>query len=125
MKPKFLLSEQVVRENGTGPAIDLGESNLHLVKITLGITRNLEQESIDVAIYGSADGETFSEKPIAAFPQKFYCGVYPLELDLSESPDVRYLRVAWKVNRWGRGTPTPLFHIYVFAEPVTALAAAV
>jgi hypothetical protein len=30
------------------------------------------------------------------------------------------MRVEWKVNRWGRGEPTPLFGIYVFAEPIHA-----
>ena len=75
---------------------------------------------------GSSDGESFDAKPLAAFPQKFYCGTYSLVLDLSETPDVRFIRASWKMNRWGRGDQTPLFNIYVFAEaaPARAMAAA-
>jgi hypothetical protein len=118
MLPNFLLPEQVVRQNGSGPVIDLGQSGNSLLAVTLGINRIIEQESIDVRIVGSADGTTWTDKPRSAFPQKFYCGVYTLLLDLSERPEVRYLRVDWKLNRWGRGEPTPLFGLYVFAEPV-------
>lgn len=118
MLPNFLLPEQVVRQNGSGPTIEIGDSAGDVVSLTLGIHRTIEQQSLDLSIAGSADGETWGDKPLAAFPQKFYCGVYSLIVDLSERPDVRYLRVDWKVNRWGRGEPTPLFGIYVFAEPV-------
>jgi hypothetical protein len=27
--------------------------------------------------------------------------------------------VQWKLNRWGRGEPTPLFGFYVFGEPAS------
>lgn len=118
MLPNFLLPEQVVRQNGAGPTIEIGDSAGDVVSLTLGIHRTIEQQSLDLCVAGSADGDTWGDKPIAAFPQKFYCGVYSLILDLSDRPEVRYLRVEWKVNRWGRGEPTPLFGIYVFAEPV-------
>ena len=116
MLPNFLLPDQVVRQNGSGPAIDLGEHAGGVVAVTLGVNRIIEQESLDVTIWGSTDGQAWSDKPIAAFPQKFYCGTYSLLVDLTERPDVRYLRVDWKMNRWGRGEPTPLFGLYVFAE---------
>jgi len=118
MLPNFLLPEQVIRQNGAGPMIEIGDSAGDVVSLTLGIHRTIEQQSLDLSISGSADGENWGDKPLAAFPQKFYCGVYSLILDLSDRPDVRYIRVEWKVNRWGRGEPTPLFGIYVFAEPV-------
>lgn len=118
MLPNFLLPEQEIRQNGAGPAVDIADASGGLFTVTLGIHRILEQESLDLCIKGSSDGTTWGEKPLAAFPQKFYCGVYTLVLDLSECPDVRYLRAEWKLNRWGRGEPTPLFGIYVFAEPV-------
>jgi len=117
MLPTFLLEEQLVRANGSGPVADLGPDRPSTVSLTLGITRVIEQESLDVALYGSADGETWSEKPVAVFPQKFYCGVYTVLLDLSEDPDIRYLRTEWKVGRWGRGEPVPLFNFYLFAQP--------
>jgi hypothetical protein len=120
MKAAFLLPEQIVREDGQGPVLDLGGSRDQTVQLTLGITRVIEQESLELTIVGSADGETWVERPLAAFPQKFYCGVYTLMLDLDEASGVRYLRAKWKVNRWGRGEPVPLFSVYVFAETVHA-----
>jgi hypothetical protein len=119
MLPSFLLSDQVVRQNGAGPAINLGDQAGNVVNVTLGIDRTIEQQSLDLSVWGSSDGENWGEKPLAAFPQKFYCGVYSLIVDLSDAPDVRYLRAGWKVNRWGRGEPTPFFGLYVFIEPVS------
>jgi hypothetical protein len=29
---------------------------------------------------------------------------------------VKYLRVKWQVNRWGKGDPKPLFSIYLFVQ---------
>jgi len=51
-----------------------------------------------------------------SFPQKFYCGIYTLAVDLTKSPEVRYLRAQWKLSRWGRGEATPLFGMYLFAR---------
>jgi len=116
MIPTFLVPEQTVQEGATSPALDLGAERPGAVALTFGITRVVEQESIDLAIYGSSDGENFGAKPLAAFPQKFYCGTYSLSLDLSAHPEVRYIRAGWKTNRWGRGGQPPLFSIYVFAE---------
>ena len=116
MLPNFLLPEQTVRQNGTGPALDLGAKTGAVLSVTLGINRIIEQESLDLSIWGSSDGENWGAKPLGRFPQKFYCGVYSLMLDLSGSPEIKHIRCEWKVNRWGRGEPTPLFGIYVFAE---------
>jgi len=55
-------------------------------------------------------------KPLVSFPQKFYCGTYQIELDLSAHPEVAHLRTQWKVSRWGRGAPEPLFGFYLFAQ---------
>jgi hypothetical protein len=127
MLPNFLLPEQEIRQNGAGPAIDITTATGGAFTVTLGINRILEQESLDLCIKGSADGEVWGDKPLASFPQKFYCGVYSLYLDLSDSPETKFIRTEWKVNRWGRGEPKPLFELYVFAEPIreSALRAAV
>ncbi len=116
MLPQFLLPETTIRQAGTGPAIELGENQGGTLVLTLGITRILEQESIDISIWGSADGAAWGSKPLAAFPQKFYCGTYQILLDLSEQPDIRQLRVQWQTNRWGKGDPKPLFAIYLFVQ---------
>lgn len=117
MSSFFLLTEQVIREEGHSPAVEIRDSSPKTFCVNLGITRVLEQQSLELSIWGSADGQDWGAKPLAAFPQKFYCGAYSLVLDLSDRPDVKYLRASWKVNRWGRGEPTPLFGLYVFAEP--------
>src|SRR5687767_11495839 len=118
MQPRFIAEEAVRREDGTSPAIDITGDQGSMLLLTLGITRIIEQESFDLAVYGSTDGNEWGPKPLAAFPQKFYCGTYSILLDLSDAPDVRFLRVQWKMSRWGRGEPKPLFGFYVFAEKV-------
>ena len=115
MLPQFLLPETTLRESGQSADVDLGELQSGTLILTLGLTRIIEQESIDVAIWGSADGADWGAKPLVSFPQKFYCGTYQILLDLSESP-VRFLRAKWLVNRWGKGDPKPLFGVYLFAQ---------
>jgi hypothetical protein len=124
MLPQFLLPETTVREAGTGAQIDLGDQQGGTLIVTLGITRIIEQESLDLSIWGSADGTDWGTKPVGTFPQKFYCGTYQILLDLSERPDVKYLRVKWAVNRWGKGDPKPLFTIYLFAQAMSRQMAA-
>ena len=116
----FLIPETVVREDGSGTAIDLGSAQGKALLVTLGITRILEQESLDVSIWGSVDGSEWGTKPLLAFPQKFYCGTYSTLVDLSGNPDLKYLRVHWKMSRWGRGEPSPMFGFYVFAEETSS-----
>ena len=116
MLSAFLVPESVVREAGASPALDVGSSQGKSLTLTLGITRIIEQETLEVSIWGSADQANWGAKPLIAFPQKFYCGVYQLPLDLSSSPETRFLKAQWKVDRWGRGTPAPLFGIYVVAQ---------
>ena len=117
MLPDFLLPERIVREDGTGPEIDLADAKGTVISLSLGITRIIEQESLDVSVWGSVDKADWGTKPVAGFPQKFYCGTYTLLLDLTQRPEIQYLRVQWKMNRWGRGESKPMFGFYVFARP--------
>src|SRR5260221_6452732 len=114
MLPGFLLPETTIRAAGTGPDVDLGDSHGSLILLTLGITRIIEQESLDVSIWGSANNAEWGAKPLLSFPQKFYCGTYQLLLDLNQHRDVKFLRAKWQVSRWGRGDPQPLFGAYLF-----------
>ena len=125
MLPQFLLPETTVREAGTGPDLGLGEDRGGTLILTLGITRIVEQESIDISIWGSTDGKDYGAKPLVAFPQKFYCGTYQILLDLGDHPDVRFLRAKWQVNRWGKGDPKPLFTVYLFVQQMASELAAV
>lgn len=111
-------AKTVVSAKGDGPSVDVSRATNHVFLVTLSITRIIEQESLDVSIYGSADGSTWSPKSIAAFPQKFYCEESPLLLDLTEHPEVKFLRAHWEVARWGRGTETPMFEFGVTMREV-------
>jgi hypothetical protein len=94
----------------------LGEVPGGTLVLTLGITRIIEQESIDLSIWGSSDGTEWGTKPIASFPQKFYCGTYQIVLDLTDHSELKFLRAKWAVNRWGKGDSKPVFTIYLFAQ---------
>jgi len=118
MLQSFILPETTIREAGTGPTVDLGESKGSLILVTLGITRIIEQESLDVSIWGSADNAEWGAKPLVAFPQKFYCGTYQILMDLHGQPDIRHLRAKYHAQRWGKGDPKPLFGAYLFAQEV-------
>jgi hypothetical protein len=115
----FLVPENTVATaKGDGPVLDLAAASTRVFLLTLGITDIIEQEAIDVSVQCSSDGATFDPKPVAAFPQKFYRGETPLLLDLSAKPEVRAIRAHWEVNRWGRGTETPLFAFCVTIREV-------
>jgi hypothetical protein len=108
----------VATAKGDGPAVDVSGAANRVFLATLSITKIIEQESLDVSIYGSADGATWGAKSIAAFKQEFYAGEYPMLLDLAAHPDVKFVRAHWEVARWGRGTETPMFEFGVTLKEV-------
>ena len=114
MLPKVLLPETEAHQDGVGSEIAL-EGRSTALLLTLGITRIIEEESLEVSIWGSPDGKQWQQ--ILAFPQKFYCGTYTLLLDLVRHPRIRRVRAHWKMDCWGRES-NPLFNFYVFAEDV-------
>ena len=116
----FLVPAQTVTAKGDGPAVDLSGAASRVFLVTLAITQIIEQESIDVSIFGSADGATWDAKSLAAFPQKFYCGETPLLLDLTAHAGVKFVRAHWEVARWGRGTETPKFEFSVALKEIPA-----
>jgi len=109
MLDRFLVPEITVEASGEAEPVELGESAAKAFLLTLAITRILEQQSLDVSLWGSADGADWGAKPLAAFPQKFYQGVSQLLLDLRAKPEIKFLRAKWSVNRWGVGSPKPRF----------------
>jgi hypothetical protein len=119
MMEAFLVPEKtVVNAKGDGPALDVSGASGRVFLLTLAITGIIEQESLDVSVFGSADGATWAAKPIVAFPQKFYREEVPLLLDLTATPDVKFIRAHWEVARWGRGTETPMFEFQVSLREV-------
>src|ERR1044071_3349644 len=123
MLPQFLLSETTVREAGASPDLQIADQAGEALILTLGITRIIEQESLDVSIWGSSDGVDWGTKPLASFPQKFYCGTYQIVLDLADRPEIKYLRAKWQMNRWGKGDPKPLFTVYMFVQEMVPMMA--
>ena len=113
MLDAFVVPEITVEANGEGEPIELGEGAGKAFLLTLAVTRIVEQEALDVSIWGSADGKEWGAKPLTAFPQKFYQGVYQLWMELREKPDVKFLKAKWVVNRWGVGQTKPRFSFLV------------
>jgi hypothetical protein len=110
----FLVPEAtVVTANGDSAPVEISAAEHRVFLVTLSITSVVEQESIDLGIFASVDGAAWEAKPLAALPQKFYVGEYPLLVDLSLRSDVHSLRAHWDVGRWGRGPNTPRFEIAV------------
>lgn len=109
-----------VTAKGDGLVVDLNDATGRVFLATLDITKIVEQESLDVSIFGSADGTTWDPKSIAAFRQEFYTGETPLLLDLSVHPNVKFVRAHWEVARWGRGTEIPMFEFGVTLKEVPA-----
>jgi len=119
MIDSFLVPEKtVVNAKGDGPVVNVSNASNHVFLLSLNITGIVEQESLDVSIHGSADGTTWSTKPVTNFPQKFYQAQHPLLLDLTEHADVKFLRAHWEVSRWGRGSETPMFEFNVTIKEV-------
>jgi hypothetical protein len=115
-RPKCLLSESVRKGDGVGPVVPLDEYCCKLLVVTLGITDVVERTGLTVSIWGSPDQNDWGSQPLLTFRQRQYCGVYSVLLNLATHSDVRYLRVQWNMNRWGRGERTPLFGFEVFLE---------
>ena len=110
----------VVTAKGDGAPVDVSGATLPVFLLTLEITQIIEQEALEVSIYASADGTTWSAKPVVCFPQKFYCEQAVLLLDLTAHADAKFVRAHWEVARWGRGTETPRFEFGVQMKEVPA-----
>lgn len=106
----FLVPEKTIAQaKGDSPAVDLSSAANRVFLLTLNITNVIEQESLDIGIYGSPDAATWGAKPIETFPQKFYRAQHPMLLDLTQHPEIKFVRAHWEVNRWGRGDGVPMF----------------
>jgi hypothetical protein len=95
--------------HGDGASFDISASATRTFLCRLTVTDQMEQESLDVSIFGSSDGETWTKKPLLKLPQQFYRGTTKMVLDVSLRPEVKFIRARWELTRWGRGVPTPMF----------------
>jgi hypothetical protein len=95
--------------NGDGAAFDISASATRTFLCRLTVSDQIEQESLDVSIWGSSDGGTWTKKPLLKLPQQFYRGTTKMILDLSLRPETKFIRARWELNRWGRVAPIPMF----------------
>jgi hypothetical protein len=117
----FLVPENtVVTAKGDGAPVEVSGAANRVFLLSLNIAEIVEQESLDLSIYGSADGAAWGAKPLTSFPQKFYRAEHPMLLDLTGHPEVKFLRAHWEVARWGRGTEIPMFRFGVSLREVPA-----
>ncbi|HTZ33488.1 MAG TPA: hypothetical protein VMH31_13595 [Methylomirabilota bacterium] len=98
-----------LESNGDGQSVDISSSESRTFFCRLTISEQKEQESLDVSIWGSADGQDFGKTPLLKLPQQFYRGTTKMVLDVALRSEVKFLRAKWELNRWGRVAPTPMF----------------
>jgi hypothetical protein len=115
-RTKCLLSDGARKGDGVGPVMDLKDSSSKLLVLTLNINSVVERTGLTVSVWGSPDQTEWGGKPLLTFRQRQYCGVYSVLLNLATYPDIRYLRVHWQMNRWGRTEHVPVFGFEVFLE---------
>jgi len=111
----------LLQENGNGATVDIRESTTRTFYCTMLIREQIEQESVDVSVWGSADGENWGTLPLLKLPQQFYRGETRAVLELSFAPEVVFIRAKWELNRWGRVAPTPMFVLGLHLAEVPAM----
>jgi hypothetical protein len=109
MEFDLIPNDTLVRENGVSAAVDIRASQTRTFFCVMNITDQIEQESLDVSIWASADGENWGTHPVLKLPQQFYRGETRAVLDLTQIPEINFVRAAWELNRWGRVAPLPMF----------------
>ena len=111
----------LVEANAHGESLDVRSSQTRTFFCVLEITDQIEQESVDVSIWGSADGENWGTQPVLRIQQQFYRGETRAVLDLSLVPEVNFIRAGWDLNRWGRVAPTPKFVLGLHLSEIPAM----
>jgi hypothetical protein len=107
-------------EDGEGPTFDLASSETRTFLCTMDITAQIEQESVELSVWGSEDGVSWEKTPLLIMPQRFYKGDTSQILDLSLRPEIRFIRARWSVFRWGRVAPQPMFVLGFTAAEIPA-----
>jgi hypothetical protein len=110
-----------LHENGHGAAVDVRASATRTFFCTMLIRDQIEQESVDISIWGSADGENWGTQPLLRLPQQFYKGETRAVLELTHVPEVNFIRAGWELNRWGRVAPLPMFVLGLHLAEVPAV----
>ena len=64
----------LLQENGHGETVDIRASATRTFYCLMLIHDQIEQESVDVSIWGSPDAENWGTQPLLRLPQQFYRG---------------------------------------------------
>jgi hypothetical protein len=121
LAPGTLLEGDPNNTSGVGQAVDVGASATRTFLCTMVISEQLEQESLDLSIWGSADGENWGTHPVLKLPQRFYRGETRAVLELALRPEVKFIRAKWDLNRWGRVAPTAMFRAGLRLKEIPAM----
>ena len=109
MQLQLIPTNTRLEASADGASFNISESATRTFLCRLAVTDQIEQESLDVSIWGSADGEIWPKRPLLKLPQQFYRGTTKMILDLSLRPETKFIRARWDLNRWGRVAPIPMF----------------
>lgn len=110
----------LVEASGEGESFPVASDRARMFVIFLEIAEVVEQESLDLSLWGSPEGREWGSMPLLKFPQQFYRGTARMVLDLTSRPEIRFVRARWDLNRWGRGRRLARFRFGVTASPVEA-----
>jgi hypothetical protein len=121
MEFDLIANDTLLRENGVAAAVDIRASQTRTFFCVMNIMEQIEQESVDVSIWGSADGENWGTHPLLKLPQQFYRGETRAVLDLTQVPEINFIRGAWELNRWGRVAPLPMFVLGLHVKEIPAM----
>jgi hypothetical protein len=121
MEFDLIPNDTLVKESGFSAAVDIRASQTRTFFCVMNITDQIEQESVDVSIWGSADGGNWGTHPILKLPQQFYRGETRAVLDLTLVPEINFIRAGWDLNRWGRVAPLPMFVLGLHLKEIPAM----
>jgi len=100
-----------VTSKGDGAVVDISLAANRSFLLQLEITGVVEQEALELFLYGGPDEAGIGKAPVATLPQQFYTGSFPFLVNLTDLPQVNVLRAHWEVSRWGRGPENPWFEL--------------
>src|SRR5438046_10725193 len=86
-KGEYLIPPDTALEvSGEGQPFNLGGHAGKSVLLVLCVTDIIEQESLLVSVWGSADGKDWGAKALFQYPERFYCVWTPHSSDRTEWP---------------------------------------
>ena len=122
MKFDLIPPDSRLTANGEGQPYEIASSETRTFLCSMFIEDQIEQESVDISVWGSTDGQDWGKFPLLKMPQRFYRGETRQILDLTLKPEVRFLRAKWDLARWGRVAPHPMFVLGFHLTEISAFA---